>query len=92
MSHSECDNDLTNRFSTITIIDMANYEGSEDPYEEEDAALPDNFFDKKWPHPKLHQNRPTGKDEALVWFINFYKERWLEEFGVDISDIGRKNR
>ena len=56
---------------------MANYEGSEDPYEEEDAALPDHFFDKKWPHPRLVQNRPTGKDE---------------EFCVDISDISRGNR
>ena len=71
---------------------MANNEYFENLYEEEDAALPDDFFDKKWPHPRLHQNRPTGKDEALVWFINFYKERWLEKFGVDITDISKRNR
>ena len=68
------------------------FENLEDLYEEEDAALPPDFFDKKWPHPKLQQNRPTGKDEALVWFTNFYKDRWLQEHGVDITDVQKRNR
>ena len=51
-----------------SIVDMGDYE---DEYSEN---VPTHFYDTKWPHPKLKRNRPTGKDEALVWFMDYYQD------------------
>ena len=35
---------------------------------------PPEFSEHGWPHPKLVDNKPQGKDEALVWFMDYYRE------------------
>ena len=44
--------------------------------EDEDVTLPDgpdSFRDKKWPCPRLDRNRPTGKDLALVFYMDWFQ-------------------
>ena len=41
---------------------------------EDDGDIPEEFYDTKWPHPRLNKNRPTGQDEALVWFLESERE------------------
>ena len=43
---------------------------------EKDETLPDgpdSFREKKWPCPKLDRNRATGKDLALVFYMNWFQ-------------------
>ena len=69
---------------------MEEYE--EDAYdgEEFEENVPDHFYDTKWPHPKLRDNRPTGKDEALVWFMEFYQDDIAQH--VDVKKLNKRKR
>jgi len=56
-----------------------------DPDEEfEWPEDPEDFFDKKWPHPKLIENRAVGPDLALVF--------WMDWFGVDAQRTKKRFR
>lgn len=50
---------------------------------EDDGDIPEEFYDTKWPHPRLNKNRPTGQDEALLWFLENERET-IESY------VGRK--
>merc|ERR1711872_1183230 len=58
-----------------------------DDYDENE---PDYFFDTKWPHPRLRKNRQRGKDEALAWFMEFYREDI--EHQVDFRRLPKNKR
>ena len=64
----------------------------DDQYELENETLPTKFYHQKWPHPKLIHNRPTGKDEALCWFLDFYREQLFEVNNIDIDNLPNKQR
>ena len=36
---------------------------------------PVEFGALAWPHPRLVDNLPQGTDEALVWFMDYYREQ-----------------
>ena len=56
---------------------------------EEDEDIPKEFYDIKWPHPRLLKNRPTGPDEALVWFMESEKELIDKLVGRTVSNRNR---
>ena len=56
----------------------------EDPEED----VPGYFFDTKWPHPRARNNQPREKDEALVWFMDFYN---IDQ-QVDMRRLQKKKR
>ena len=35
---------------------------------------PMEFGALSWPHPRLVDNMPQGRDEALVWYMDYYRE------------------
>ena len=53
--------------------------------DETDEDIPGEFYHTKWPHPRLNKNRPTGEDEALVWFLESEKEQ-IQKY------VGRRTR
>ena len=55
-----------------------------------DSEFPPVFHTKKWPYPKLKNNRPQGKDEALVWFMN--EKRVEIARHIDVNRITNKFR
>ena len=55
-----------------------------------EADIPEYFFTTKWPHPKLRNNQPTGKDEALEWFMDYHRDD-IEEH-VDLRRLNKKQR
>ena len=61
-------------------------------YEEENKYLPEEFYNMKWPSPKLRDNRPIGSDKALVWFLNFYKDMLQEKHNIDVRSLAKKQR
>ena len=66
--------------------------GLEDEEEEDyyDSRVPTDFHDEKWPCPKLRNNRPKGKDLALVWFMNEKRDEIAQH--IDINRIPNKLR
>ena len=59
-------------------------------YEDYEENVPDHFHNTKWPNPRQRGNRPTGKDEALVWFMDFYQEDIADQVGV--RTLNKRNR
>ena len=59
-------------------------------YEDYEENVPDHFHNTKWPNPRPRYSRPTGKDEALVWFMDFYQEDIAEQ--VDVRRLNKRNR
>ena len=55
----------------------------------EEENVPEYFHDTKWPQPRPRRGQARGKDEALVWFMDYFKED-IEE--VDVRRIHKKNR
>ena len=53
---------------------------------EGDEDIPEEFYKTKWPHPRLLKNRPTGPDEALVWFMESEKEQIEKLVGRRVSN------
>ena len=66
--------------------------GEEEVEEEEDfdGRVPPDFHSKKWPSPKLINNRPQGKDKALVWFMNEKEDEIAQH--IDVNSIPKKFR
>ena len=67
--------------------------GLDEEEEEEnyyDSRVPADFHSRKWPYPKLINNRPQGKDLALVWFMNEKRADIAQH--IDVSRIGKKFR
>ena len=56
---------------------------------DEDGDIPEDFYDTKWPHPRLQKNKPTGQDEALVWFMESEKEVIEQYIGRKLSNKNR---
>ena len=56
---------------------------------EEDGDIPGEFYDTKWPHPRLNKNKPTGQDEALVWFMESEKEQIQRHIGRKVTSKNR---
>merc|ERR1711962_1719153 len=54
--------------------------------EEGDEDIPEEFYDTKWPHPRLLRNRPTALDDALVWFMESEKEQIEKYVGMRVSN------
>ena len=64
--------------------------GEEEEEEDFDSRVPPYFHLRKWPSPKLIENRPQGKDEALVWFLNEKKDEIAQH--IDVNRIPKKFR
>ena len=66
--------------------------GLEEEQDEEDfdSRVPPDFHTKKWPFPKLINNRPQGKDAALVWFMN--EKRTDIARHIDVNRVTNKFR
>ena len=58
--------------------------------DEFESDIPEHFFTTKWPHPKLRNNQPKGRDEALEWFMDYYRDD-IEEH-VDLRSLNKKQR
>ena len=56
---------------------------------DEDGDIPEDFYDTKWPHPRLQKNKPTGQDEALVWFMESEKEVIEQYIGRKLTNKNR---
>ena len=56
---------------------------------EEDRDIPGEFYDTKWPHPRLNKNKPTGQDEALVWFMESEKKLIQRYIGRKVTSRNR---
>ena len=74
---------------------MSNYENFDyqDSVESLFENVPQYFFNKKWPFPKLRENGniSVGEDVALSWLMAEKRDRILDEEGIDILNIGRRN-
>ena len=35
---------------------------------------PPEFSSHSWPHPRLVNNKSQGQDEALVWYMDHYRD------------------
>ena len=62
----------------------------EEDVEDYDSIVPAYFQREKWPCPRLIDNRPQGKDLALVWFMN--KKRAEIARHIDVNKIPKKFR
>ena len=70
-----------------TMIGLGEEEEEEEDF---DSRVPPHFHSKKWPSPRLIENRPQGKDEALVWFMNEKRDEIAQH--IDVNRIPKKFR
>jgi len=59
-------------------------------YWEDDAPeidVPEDFFSKRWPHPRRRNNAPPRADKALRLFMEGYRDFVLDEDDLDILNI-----
>ena len=70
------------------------YSDSEDSEDSIFENIPEYFFHKRWPFPKLPENgnNAIGEDVALAWLMEVKRNDILDEEGVDILNIGRRNQ
>ena len=53
---------------------------------DDDGDIPGEFYETKWPHPRLKRNQPTGQDEALAWFLESEREQIQRYIGRKASN------
>ena len=66
---------------------------AEQPDEEEEEweeyPVPPDFHHTKWPQPRLdRRGRPTGSDEALAWFVQYFET--IDGEDITTARVNRK--